>query len=82
MKQSSDLFGADVKRGLAFPIEDYKWLVQCYYNDTVKPPKVPGELATEVACLDDNTKDFEVSVAESRDDVTVIVIQNPKWRGW
>ncbi len=67
---------------LAYPIDNYKWLVQCFYNDTVKPPKVPGALAVEVACIDDNIKDFEVSAAQSRTDVVVTSAINPKWRGW
>lgn len=69
-------------RRLAYPLEDYKWVVRLYYKDDVKPPKIPGELAMEIVLVDDVAKDVEVEISEMRGDVIVEVNTNPKWRGW
>jgi hypothetical protein len=63
-------------------VDRWKWLVRCTYNETVTHPKVPGDLAIEVGCVDDVTKDIEVEVSEKRGDVVVEAIINPQWRGW
>lgn len=51
----------------------WKWIVRCTYNDTVEPPKKPGDLAIETVHLDDASKDIEVAAAKSRGDVNVEV---------
>lgn len=52
---------------------NWKWTVLCTYNDTVKPPKRPGDLAIETVHADDASKDVEVAAAKSRGDVNVEV---------
>lgn len=53
----------------------WKWKVRCTYNDTVKPPKVPGALAIETVHTTDHSKDMEVLVSKERGDLNVEVIQ-------
>lgn len=53
----------------------WKWLISLYYNDTVRPPKVPGELAIQVKLTNDASKDMEVSAAKSRTDIGEIVVR-------
>jgi hypothetical protein len=48
------------------------WKCRFYYNDTVKPPKVPGELAVETVHANDSSKDIEVRAGESRKDIGTI----------
>lgn len=56
---------------------DPKWIWMCrfYYNDTVKPPKRPGDLAIETVHASDSSKDIEVTVGERRRDIGKITIQ-------
>lgn len=58
-------------------IQDRRWqyLVRLTYNDTVKWPKVPGELAIEVGCADESTMKFEVEASKTRTDVNIEVIK-------
>jgi hypothetical protein len=67
---------------LAYPIENYKWMVRCYYTDKVKSPKIPGDLAIETVHTDDFSKDLEVRVSEKNEEYKVVVEINPRWRGW
>lgn len=53
----------------------WKWLVTAYYNDTVKPPKYPGELAIQVGCADDTGKDLELRILEKRKDIGKITVE-------
>ena len=53
--------------------ERWKWRVRCTYNNTVKWPKVPGQIAIETVHSDDVSKDMEVSAAQMRDDVDIEV---------
>lgn len=52
-----------------------KWKITATYNNTVVPPKVPGELAIEVVLADDAAKDIEVAAFKARNDVDFIVTQ-------
>lgn len=52
----------------------WKWVVRCTYNNTVEPPKKPGELAIETLHTDDASKDIEVRAAKARGDVDVEVL--------
>lgn len=47
----------------------WKWRVRCYYNDTVEPPRTPGELAIETKHRTDSSKDLEVTVGRQRPDI-------------
>jgi hypothetical protein len=47
----------------------WEWKVRGYYNDSVEPPKKPGELALEVVLMDDHSKDMEVRAFKSRKDI-------------
>jgi hypothetical protein len=51
------------------PTRRWDYLVQGYYNDTVKPPRKPGALALEVGVMGESARDQEVSVFESREDI-------------
>jgi hypothetical protein len=46
-----------------------KYLVRGYYADDVQPPKVPGELAIEVGCNNESTRDMELRVFAVRPDI-------------
>ncbi len=52
----------------------WKWQVTCYYNDTVKPPKRPNELAIQTVHASDSSKDMEVEVANKREDIGSVVV--------
>jgi hypothetical protein len=47
--------------------------VRGYYADTVKPPKVPGELAIEIGGLSREALAMDVAVLEQREDIGEIV---------
>lgn len=49
----------------------HKWdfLIAGYYNDTVKPPKKPGNLALEVGVNSEAARDLEVKIFEEREDI-------------
>ncbi len=53
----------------------WKWMVTCYYNDTVKPPKTPGFLAIQTVHATDSSKDMEVQVSEGRVDIGAVDVQ-------
>lgn len=53
----------------------WKWRVTGYYNDSVKPPKKPGELALQVVHGTDVGKDLEVKVFEEREDIGSVVVE-------
>jgi hypothetical protein len=53
----------------------WKWQVTCRYNDTVKWPKAPGEIAIQTVHADDSSKDMEVQASECRGDVDVEVVR-------
>lgn len=55
----------------------WKWLVREFYNETVKFPKIPGELAIETCHTSDDSRDVEVRVAEKRGDVYTLVLAYP-----
>lgn len=55
--------------------ENAKWQVTCYYNNTVKLPKIPGNIAIQTIHADDVSKDMEVAAANCRNDVTVDIVQ-------
>ena len=50
----------------------YAWVVACYYADDVKPPKRPGELASETVHADEASRDLEVAVAKGRSDIGLV----------
>lgn len=58
------------------PTRRWDYLVQGYYNDTVKPPKKPGALAKEVGVIGESLRDLEVKVFEEREDIGRIEILN------
>lgn len=47
----------------------FEYLVQGYYNDTVKPPRKPGALACEVGVIGEGNRDMEVRAFNSRPDI-------------
>ena len=51
----------------------WKWCIRLTYNDTVKPPKVPGSLAIAIVVTDDAARDFELESSKRRTDVNVEV---------
>lgn len=53
----------------------WKWKVRLTYNDTVKPPKIPGELAIEVLLADDVAKDIEVAASKNRTDINIEITE-------
>lgn len=56
-------------------MRNWRWLVTGYYNDTVKSPKVPGELACQVGHDTDTGKDLEVEIFEAREDIGKITVE-------
>ena len=50
----------------------WSWQVTCYYNDTVKPPRTPGDLAIQTVHADEASRDMEVEAVRSRPDIGVI----------
>lgn len=56
----------------------WDWQVTCYYNNTVKPPKKPGDLAIQTVHVGTSSKDMEVQAARSRPDIGEIDV---KWIG-
>lgn len=59
----------------SFRREGYKWKITAIYNDTVKLPKVPGDLAIEVVHRSDSGKDMEIQAMNSRTDINFIVTE-------
>jgi hypothetical protein len=55
-------------------MSSWEWVVAAYYNDTVKLPKKPGELAMKTVHKDDVGKDIEVSVFNKRDDIGEVIV--------
>jgi hypothetical protein len=55
-------------------MDDWKWQVSCYYNDSVRSPKQPGALAISTRHKTDASKDIEVKAAESRDDIGAVIV--------
>lgn len=51
----------------------WKWQVTLRYNETVKPPRRPGEIAIQTVHGTDASKDMEVRAAEHRTDVDIEV---------
>jgi hypothetical protein len=58
------------------------WRVSCYYADTVKWPKRPGELAIQTVHASDVSKDVEVAAAESREDIGEVIVDRPPSTLW
>lgn len=56
----------------------YKWEVSAYYNDTVKIPKLSGQLALVTVHTDDMSKDLEVKVLSDRSDIGNVLVR-PLW---
>lgn len=61
--------------GFTFLSHKWRWRVTLYYKYDVKPPKEPGGLAIQVVLVDDVAKDLEVKVAEGRNDIGRIEIE-------
>lgn len=55
-------------------MNQWKWVVAAYYNDTVKPPKKPGELAMKTVHKDYVGKDIEVDIFNKRDDIGDVIV--------
>jgi hypothetical protein len=53
----------------------WKWRVTGYYNDSVKFPKRPGDLALQTVHADDHSKDVEVEIFENRYDIGEILVE-------
>ncbi|MFY3742109.1 MAG: hypothetical protein HMLIMOIP_002573 [Candidatus Nitrosomirales archaeon] len=53
--------------------QGWVWRITATYNDTVKWPKVPGEIAIETVHKDDVSKDIELEAFKSRTDVDIEV---------
>lgn len=53
----------------------WKWRVTGYYAKDVKSPKKPLELALQTVHADDMSKDLEVSVFRSREDIGEIHVE-------
>lgn len=49
--------------------QGWKWMVRCYYGPNGAQP---GKIAIETVHKDDQSKDLEVSVGESRPDIGVV----------
>lgn len=54
------------------------YLVSGYYNDTVTPPRVPGELACTIRCSGEDVKNTEVRIFESRPDIGDVIVREKK----
>lgn len=53
---------------------EWPWAVVCYYNDTVKYPKIPGSIAISTVHRSEGSARIEEAAAKAREDVTVDVI--------
>lgn len=56
------------------------WLVTGYYAATVKPPKQPGELAVQVRCEGESTRDMELAAFRGREDIGRVTCFEVPWR--
>ena len=50
----------------------WKWECSFYYRDDHPDPRKRGQLAIRTVHLDDASKDLEVSIGKSRDDIGAI----------
>jgi hypothetical protein len=53
----------------------WDWMITATYNDTVKYPKVPGEIAIQTIHKGDVSKDIELESFNKRTDVDIVVTE-------
>lgn len=56
----------------------FEWFLREYYNNTVKPPKIPGTLAVEVGGITRNALSADIEAAKSRKDIGTINLLGPE----
>jgi len=55
--------------------DGWKWMITATYNDTVKWPKVPGNVAIETVHSDDVSKAMELEAFSKRTDVNIVITE-------